>query len=77
MREGDTLALEKQKRLNNAAMAAGFAMVAAGIAVYFLLSVLGGVLLAIAGITVLMITLRVADVFFKMKMIESQEERKK
>ncbi|MCL2032662.1 MAG: hypothetical protein FWH45_01480 [Methanomassiliicoccaceae archaeon] len=58
-------------------MAIGLIAAAAGVAVYFMSSKLAGVLLMVAGISVLIITWTIAGVFFQIKMREEYKERKR
>jgi membrane protein implicated in regulation of membrane protease activity len=75
-KSGDLLAYEKEKKLTYVVMALGFAAIAAGVAIYLTSSKMAGALLAIIGLVFVMITGRIADMFFKLKTIEEYENRK-
>jgi hypothetical protein len=74
--DGETMAFEKAKKLNYVVMGSGFAVAAAGVAVYLHGTELAGVLLSIAGVSLLIVTFTVSNLFFKIKMMEMHENRK-
>ena len=57
-------------------MALGFAAAAAGLVLYFIGSRMAGVLLLIAGISILVIAWKVSDIIFKVEMKELSKNRK-
>ena len=67
---GVSLAYEKEKRINYLVMAAGIVSAAVGIILYFSGHATAGILALIAGISVLVITLTVYNVLFKIDMME-------
>ena len=67
---GVSLAYEKEKRINYLVMAVGIVSSAAGIILYFSGHATAGILVLVAGISVLLITLTVYDVLFKIDIME-------
>ncbi|MCL1979443.1 MAG: hypothetical protein FWG60_04730 [Methanomassiliicoccaceae archaeon] len=58
-------------------MAVGVLSVAAGSMIYFTSNKTAGVLLLIIGVSLFVITFSISNVFFKINMIETMENRKK
>ena len=71
------MAFEKEKKINNIVMVIGAAAAVAGLAVLFAVSLVAGILILMVGTALLVISFSVSNVFYKIKMIELLENRKK
>ncbi len=71
------MVFEKEKRNNNIAMAAGIILAIAGLCLYFLNYQLAGVLVLILGIAIVMISWSISNVFYRIRMKELMDSRKK
>jgi fatty acid desaturase len=75
--EVNPVGFERERKLNLIAMAVGVILAAAGFILYFFVSGAGGILFMIAGVAILVITVTISGVFYKVDMIELLENRKK
>jgi len=73
---GGLLTFEKERRNNYILMAMGIIMVVAGGVMLFYVSRAGGIVVMSIGIALLVISMAISNIFFRISMIELLEKRK-
>jgi uncharacterized membrane protein HdeD (DUF308 family) len=72
------LAFEKEKKMNNLVIVMGVISSAAGLAVYFMTAHKAtGILILIVGVSLLVISLTISNIFFRIRMAELLGENRK
>jgi uncharacterized membrane protein HdeD (DUF308 family) len=71
------MAFAKEKRINNIMILAGLIAAASGLVIWFAANKTAGVIVFIVGLSLLLIGWTISGVFYRIKMMELMENRKK